>query len=65
MTEEENRHPVAAAIFAARRLVHLGPDKPSMAKGGVGRAVEDAAFIMERIDPRWPVIINSFSAQDL
>ncbi|OLD82346.1 MAG: hypothetical protein AUF67_04575 [Acidobacteria bacterium 13_1_20CM_58_21] len=31
----------------------------------VDRAVKDAAFIMERIDARWPLIINSFSAQDL
>ncbi|PYU55024.1 MAG: hypothetical protein DMG55_29445 [Acidobacteria bacterium] len=56
----------AAAIFAARRLVHLDPDKPNMAKGFfVDRAVEDVVFIMERIDARWPVIINSYSAQDL
>jgi len=56
----------AAAILAARRVVHLDLDKPNMAKGFfVDCAVEDAAFVMERIDARWPVIINSYSAQDL
>jgi hypothetical protein len=41
----------------------MDPDKPSMAKGFfVGRGIEDAAFILERIDARWPTIVNSFSA---
>ena len=44
----------------------MDPDKPNMAKGFfVDRAVEDVVFIMERFDARWPVIINSYSAQDL
>src|SRR5229473_1096536 len=30
----------------------------------VDRAIEDAAFILERIDTRWPTIVNSFSAKD-
>ncbi len=28
----------------------------------VDRAIEDTAFILERIDARWPTIVNSFSA---
>ncbi len=41
----------AATILAARRLIDLDPDKPNMAKGFfVDRAIEDAVFILERID---------------
>lgn len=41
----------AAAILAARRLMDMDPNKPSMAKGYfVDRAIEDAAFILERIE---------------
>ena len=44
----------AATILAALRLIDLEPDKPSMAKSyAVDRAIEDAAFILERIDKRW------------
>jgi hypothetical protein len=53
----------AATILAARRLIDLDTDKPNMAKGFlVDRAIEDAAFILERIDARWPTIVNSFTA---
>ncbi len=42
-----------------------GPKQPIMAKGFfVDRAIEDAAFILERIDARWPSIVNSFSAKE-
>jgi hypothetical protein len=55
----------AATLLAARRLIDLDPDKPNMAKGFfVDRAIEDAAFILERIDVRWPTIVNSFSAKE-
>jgi hypothetical protein len=55
----------AATILAARRLIDMDPDKPNMAKGFfVDRAIEDAAFILERIDARWPTIVNSFSAKE-
>jgi hypothetical protein len=56
----------AATILAARRLIDdLDPDKPNMAKGFfVDRAIEDVAFILERIDARWPTIVNSFSAKE-
>jgi hypothetical protein len=53
----------AATILAARKLIDMDPDKPNMAKGYfVDRAIEDAAFILERIDARWPSIVNSFTA---
>jgi len=53
-----------ATILAARRLIDMDPDKPNMAKGFfVDRAIDDAAFILERIDARWPTIVNSFSAK--
>jgi len=51
----------AATILAARKLIDIDPNKPNMAKGYfVDRAVDDAAFILERIDARWPTIVNSF-----
>ena len=43
----------AATILAARKLIDLDPNKPNMAKGFfVDRAIEDAAFILDRIDVR-------------
>jgi len=37
-------------------------NKPNMAKGFfVDRAIEDAAFILERIDARWPTVADSVS----
>jgi len=43
----------AATILAARKLIDLDPNKPNMAKGYFAdRAIDDAAFIMERIDAR-------------
>jgi len=54
----------AATILAARRLIDLGRNKPNMAKGFfVDRAIDDAVFILERIDARWPSLVNSFSAK--
>jgi len=55
----------AATILAARRLMDMDPNKPNMAKGFfVDRAIDGAAFILERIDARWPTITNSFSAKE-
>jgi hypothetical protein len=55
----------AATILAARKLIDMDPNKPNMAKGFfVDHAIDDAAFILERIDVRWPAIVNSFSAKD-
>ena len=54
----------AATILAARKLIDLDPDKPNMAKGFfVDKAIDDAVFILEKIDERWPTIVNSFSAK--
>jgi hypothetical protein len=53
----------AATILSARKPLDMDPDKPSMAKGFfVDRVIEDAAFILERIDARWPTLVNSFTA---
>jgi hypothetical protein len=44
----------AATLLSARKLIEMKPDKPNMAKGYiVDKAIEDAAFILERIDRRW------------
>jgi hypothetical protein len=54
-----------ATILCARKLIEMELDKPNMAKGYiVDRAIDDAAFILERIDARWPTIVNSFSAKE-
>ena len=67
MTEERKfAIPFAATILAARKLIDIDPNKPNMAKEYfVDRAIDDAAFILERIDARWPAIVNSFSVKDL
>jgi hypothetical protein len=45
----------AATILAARKLIDMDPNKPNMAKGYfVDRAIDDASFILERIDRKWP-----------
>jgi hypothetical protein len=45
----------AATLLAARKLIEMDPDKPNMAKGYfVDRAIDDAVFILERIDRKWP-----------
>ena len=44
----------AATILCARKLIEMEPNKPNMAKGYiVDRAIDDAAFILNRIDKRW------------
>jgi hypothetical protein len=40
---------------AARKLIDLNPYKPTVAKQFlVDKAIDDAAFILERINARWP-----------
>ena len=59
------RAPGVATILSARKLIDMDPNKPNMAKGYiVDKAIEDAAFILERIDARWPTIVNSFSTKE-
>lgn len=44
----------AATLLCARKLIEIEPDKPNLAKGYVvDRAINDAMFILERIDQRW------------
>ncbi len=48
----------AATLLSARKLMEMEPDKPNMAKGYVvDKAIEDAPFILERIDKRWPPVV--------
>jgi len=55
----------AATILSARKLLDTDPDKPSMAKQFfVDRAIDDAAFILERIDARCPTLVNSFASKE-
>jgi hypothetical protein len=45
----------AATILSARKLMDMDPAKPNPAKGyHVDHAIDDAAFILERIDAKWP-----------
>lgn len=55
---EERKYAIlfAATLLSARRLIEtMGEDKPNMAKGyWVDKAIDEAAFILERIDKKWP-----------
>jgi hypothetical protein len=43
----------AATLLSVRKLIEMGSDKPNLAKGYiVDKAIDDAAFILERIDKR-------------
>jgi hypothetical protein len=56
---EERKYAIllAATLLSARRLIEsIHSDKPDMAKAYfVDRAVEEAAFVLERIDKKWPL----------
>ena len=55
--DEQQKYAIlfASTILCARKLIEMEPDKPNMAKGYiVDRAIDDAMFILERIDRRWP-----------
>lgn len=54
---EERRYAIlfAATILCARKLASLESDRPSPAKiCAVERAIDQAKFILERIDSRFP-----------
>ncbi len=55
---EERKHAIlfAATLLSARKLVDImDSDKTNLAKGYlVDKAIEEAAFILERIDKKWP-----------
>jgi hypothetical protein len=43
-----------ATLLSARKLMDMESDKPNMAKGySVDSAIDDAAFILGRIEKRW------------
>ena len=55
--DEQRKYAIlfAATLLSARKLMEMDADKPNMAKGFiVDKAIDDAAFIFERIDKRWP-----------
>ena len=55
----------AATLLSARKLIDvIDSDKPNFAKGFfVDRAIEEAAFVLERIDAKWPTIVNTVAAK--
>jgi hypothetical protein len=55
---EERKHAIlfAATILSARKLIDcIDSDKPNFAKEYfVDKAINEAAFVLERIDKKWP-----------
>jgi hypothetical protein len=64
---EERKHAIllAATLLSARKLIDImDSDKPNFAKGYlVDKAIEEAVFILERIDKRWPAQTDSRAAK--
>ncbi|MGB8493961.1 MAG: hypothetical protein WCE53_06130 [Candidatus Acidiferrum sp.] len=56
---EERKHAIlfATTLLCARKLIEtMESDKPNLAKQYfVDRAVQEAGFILERIDKKWPM----------
>lgn len=56
---EERKHAIlfAATLLCARKMIEImDSDKPNFAKQFfVDRAIDAAAFILERIDRKWPI----------
>jgi hypothetical protein len=56
---EERKHaiPFAATLLCARKLIeNMESGKPNFAKQYfVDKAIQEAEFILERIDKQWPV----------
>lgn len=59
---EERKHAVlfAATLLCARKLIEtIDSDKPNFARQYfVDKAIQEAEFILERIDTRWPVRVD-------
>jgi hypothetical protein len=59
---EERKHAIlfAATLLCARKLIEtIDSDKPNFAKQYfVDKAIQEAEFILERIDKRWPVKVD-------
>jgi hypothetical protein len=57
---EERKHAIlfAATILSARKLIDcIESDKPDFAKEyWVDKAINEAAFVMEKIDKKWPTV---------
>jgi hypothetical protein len=55
---EERKHAIlfAATLLCARKLIDvIESDKPNFAKDYfVQKAINEAAFVMEKIDKKWP-----------
>jgi hypothetical protein len=55
---EERKHAIlfAATLLCARKLIEgIQSDKPNMSKAYfVDRAIDEVAFVLERIDKKWP-----------
>ena len=54
---EERKYAIlfAAALLSARKLAALDSERPSPAKiAAVEDAISQAAFILDRIDRKWP-----------
>jgi hypothetical protein len=55
---EERKHAIlfAATLLCARKLIEtIESDKPNFAKQFfIDRAVDEVAFVLERIDRKWP-----------
>ena len=55
---EERKHAIlfAATLLCARKMIEtMDSDKPNFAKQYfVDKAVDEATFILERIDKKWP-----------
>jgi hypothetical protein len=56
---------LAATILRARKLIYsIDSDKPNFAKGFfVEKAIEEAAFVLERIDKNWPTTSETESVK--
>ena len=55
--DEQRKYAIlfAATLLCARKLIELDSDRPSPAKvAAVENAISQAAFILERIDRKWP-----------
>jgi hypothetical protein len=57
--DEQRKHAIlfAATLLCARKLIEtIDSDRPNMAKQYfVDRAIQEAQFVLERIDSKWPV----------
>ncbi|MGB8473265.1 MAG: hypothetical protein WCE61_04160 [Candidatus Acidiferrum sp.] len=64
---EERKHAIlfAATLLSARKLIDsIESDKPNFAKQyWVDKAINEATFVLERIDKKWPIDISRVGVQ--